>query len=352
MKGRTRWYASLLVLVTIAAACGDDGGEAGGPTGLTETTGTTAATGATGAPGGEPTELTVATEWPFPDPLWIPFLVARDQGFYEDAGLDVTIQPPPDNSTTMRMVDGGQAQVGLSAITDVVFAQAEDLSVISVANMTRSNNWGLFSLEEEPIDIASLEGQTIGIYNDSWTAAMLPLMLESGGLTMDDVQTVAATASVIPLLLEGEIDVATEVTNLGGVEIVTSGGSEPQVLLAPEVGAPDTPVWVYVASSDFAAENPEAVTAWLDATRQGAEWAIANPEDAVALFEEAYPDTASAHEYNLQAWEATIPLLTRDGEFFTQTEEQWTSFTQALVDAGQLDEALPAGEYFTNDFLP
>jgi ABC-type nitrate/sulfonate/bicarbonate transport system substrate-binding protein len=218
--------------------------------------------------------------------------------------------------------------------------------------MTRSNNWGLFSLEGQPIDVSQLAGKKVGIYNDSWTAAMLPLMLESGGLTMDDVQTVAATASVIPLLLRGRIDVATEVTNLGGVEITTSGGPEPQVLLAPEVGAPDTPVWVYVAGSDFAAENPEVVTAWLDATRRGAEWAAENPEEAVALFEDAYPDTASGHEYNLEAWNATVPLLTKDGEFFTQTDEQWTEFTQALVDAGQLETALTPGDYYTNDYLP
>jgi putative hydroxymethylpyrimidine transport system substrate-binding protein len=322
MKARIRWFAALLVLVTTAPACGDDGG------------------------------LVVATEWPFPDPLWIPFLVAQDRGFYEEAGLDVTIQPPPDNSTTMRMLDGGQAQVGLSAITDVVFARGEDLSVVSVANMTQTNNWGLFSLDDQPIDVAALEGQTIGIYNDSWTAAMLPLMLEAGGLTMDDVQTVAATASVIPLLLEGEIDVATEVTNLGGVEITTSGGGEPQVLLAPEVGAPDTPVWVYVASSGFAAESPDAVTAWLEATRRGAEWATDNPEDAVAIFEEAYPDVASAHEYNLEAWNATIPLLTVDGAYPAQTDDQWTVFTQALVDSDQIDAALDPGEYYTNDYLP
>lgn len=334
MRVHARALIGLLVMAAIVAACGDDGDEGGDS-----------------AQGGA-TAITVVTEWSFPDPLWIPFLAADDQGFYADIGLDVTIQPPPDNSTTMKMLAGGQAQVGLSAITDVVFARGEDLPIVSVANMTVSNNWGLFALGPQPIDVASLAGTKVGIYNDSWTAAMLPLMLSSAGLSMGDVETVAATGSVIPLLLDGKIDVATEVTNLGGVEIVTSGGGEPQVLLAPEVGAPDTPVWVYVANSEWAAGNADLVTGWLDATRRGAEWAIQNPGEAVALFEEAYPEVASAHEYNLAAWEATIPLLSADGEWFTQSDVQWSDFTAALLQAGQLDAALAPTEYYTDAYLP
>jgi putative hydroxymethylpyrimidine transport system substrate-binding protein len=338
MRLRGRLLIALVTVVALAAACGDDGD------------GGTATGGGEG--GGQPTAVRIVTEWSYPDPLWIPFLVAEDQGYYEAAGLEVSIQAPPDNSTTMKMLAADQAQVGLSAITDVVFARGEDLPVVSVANMTVRNNWGLFALGEGPIDLGALAGKKIGIYNDSWTAAMLPLMLRPAGLTMDDVETVAATGSVIPLLLDGKIDVATEVTNLGGVEITTSSGEAPQILLAPEVGAPDTPVWVYVANSEWAAANAGLVTAWLDATRRGSEWAIENPEEAVALFEEAYPETASAHEYNLAAWYATQPLLSDNEEWFTQSDGQWSDFTAALVEADQLDAALSPAEYYTNDYLP
>ncbi len=337
-----RGLLGALTLALVAAACGGGGGGGGSTTEAPSTGGV--------AP---KTSITIVTEWSYPDPLWIPFLAAEDQGYYADAGLDVTIQKPPDNSTTMKMLAGGDAQVGLSATTDVVFARGQDLPVVSVSNMTQSNNWGLFQLGTQPIDVAALKGKTIGIYNDSWTATMLPLVLKSGGLTMNDVKTVAATAtSTIPFLLHHKIDVATEVTNLGGVEITTSGGGPFTQLLGPQAGAPDTPVWVYVANSEWASSNPDLAKAWLEATRKGIEWASQNPEDAVALFEKTYPEAATPNGYNLQAWKATIPLLTKDGTYPAQTDEEWSSFTQALVDAGQLDSALPPGEYYTNDYLP
>jgi putative hydroxymethylpyrimidine transport system substrate-binding protein len=216
--------------------------------------------------------------------------------------------------------------------------------------MTQSNNWGLLQLGDQPVDIPALKGKTVGIYNDSWTAAMLPLVLASGGLTMEDIDTVAATGSVIPLLLKGKIDVATEVTNLGGVEISTSGGGAFTQLLAPEVGAPDTPIWVYVANADWASANPDLAKAWLEATRKGIEWASQNPEEAVALFEETYPEAATDDGYNLEAWKASIPLLTKGGAYPAQTDGAWSALTQALVDAGQLDAALPPGDYYTNEY--
>jgi ABC-type nitrate/sulfonate/bicarbonate transport system substrate-binding protein len=338
MKFRSGRLTVVLALALVAAACGGDDGGGGGGSG--------SASGSV-APS---TSITIVTEWSYPDPLWIPFLVAEDQGYYADAGLDVTVQQPPDNSTTMKMLALGDAQVGLSATTDVVFAKGEGLPVVSVSNMTQSNNWGLFQLGDQPIDVAALKGKTIGIYNDSWTAAMLPLVLKSGGLTMDDVETVAASGSVIPLLLNGKIDVATEVTNLGGVEISTSGGGAFTQLLAPDAGAPDTPVWVYVASSEWASANPDLAAAWLEATRKGIDWASQNPDAAVALFEKTYPEAATDNGYNLEAWKATIPLLTVNGTYPAQSDEEWSAFTQALVDAGQLDSALPPSEYYTNAY--
>ena len=41
-----------------------------------------------------------------------------------------------------------------------------------------------------------------------------------------------------------------------------------------------------------------------------------------------------------------------DGALFAQTDEQWTSFADALVAIGAIDEAAPASAYHTNAYLP
>ena len=334
MRLRSTALAGLILAAVITAAC------AGSQTPGSQT-----------PPPGQLTTVRMVTEWLVPDPLWVPFVTAVQKGYYKEAGLDVQIQLPPDNATTVKIVGTGKAEVGLSAITDVVFARKEGVPVISVANYSQTNNWGMFAQAGHPVDIGALKGKAVGVYNDSWTAAMLPVMLKSAGLTMDDVKQVAATSTTIVLLLKNKIDVATEVTNLGGVEYETSSGRKPEVLLAKDAGAPDTPIWVYISNQTWAQQNPDLVKKWLAATKKGTEYAIAHPEEAVGFFEKAYPDTASSHQYNLAAWEATIPLLQGQNGFFTQTDQQWTAFTQTLVAAQQLDKALPPSDYYTNAYI-
>jgi hypothetical protein len=51
-------------------------------------------------------------DWVTADFELIPTAVAQAQGFYKDAGLDVSVLFPPDNSTTVRMLASGQGDIG------------------------------------------------------------------------------------------------------------------------------------------------------------------------------------------------------------------------------------------------
>jgi ABC-type nitrate/sulfonate/bicarbonate transport system substrate-binding protein len=142
-------------------------------------------------------------DWVTADFELIPTAVAQAQGFYKDAGLDVSVLFPPDNSTTVRMLASGEGDIGYDPVTDEIFAAAQGIPVISIAFYSQSNNCGLIGRPGEPIDFTTMKGKKIGIFTDSWTKAMLPYSLKKAGVTDSGVQEIIATDDDIPMLLAG-----------------------------------------------------------------------------------------------------------------------------------------------------
>ena len=63
-----------------------------------------------------------------PDVQFAPFYVAQREGFYADAGLEVTIQhePAPD---VQRLVASGDAEFGVADATDVMIARTQEIPI-------------------------------------------------------------------------------------------------------------------------------------------------------------------------------------------------------------------------------
>ena len=129
-------------------------------------------------------------------------------------------------------------------------------------------------------------------------------------------------------------------------------GEKPTVMLAKEFGAPDIPIWVYVAGEKWLQDNADTARAFLAAIKEATQWAIDNSEQAVTDFEKEYPDNGSSHEYNLAGWESTASVMDGPDGLLTQRESQWSELTDALQAVGQLDTAAEASTYYTNDYLP
>jgi putative hydroxymethylpyrimidine transport system substrate-binding protein len=328
----SKWFvASALLPLSLAAACGGSGSGAKTAGGLTK--------------------VNVAPDWIAPDITWIPYTVGISNGFYKAEGLQVSLVPPPDNSSSVKLVAGGQADIAETTLTDQMFAAKEGLPVISIANLSQTNNWGFFTAPGKKITGASLKGMRVGVFDDAWTKAMLGVVLKTAGLTTKDIQQVTATDSDVPLLIANKIDVATNTTNFGSPQYAHETGKQPETLLATAAGAPDIPIWNYAANKQWVQKNPEPARKWLAATAKATDWAIANPEDAVKAYETFHKLKTTGYASDLAQWKATIPLLKGSSGLFTATDAQWTHLGQALKDAGQLDKVLPPSEYYTNQYV-
>ena len=296
------------------------------------------------------TTIRMVQEWPVADGFWIPWIVARDKGWYKAAGIDLQIIPPPTVADTVKFLGTGRADIGFTTILDVIFAKAQNAPITSIGAYSQSNNWGLIGRQGEKVTVAGLKGKTVGIYNDAWTKAQLSIMLQSAHLKLSDIKMVAAASDVVPLLLAKKVDVATGVTNAEASEVRTVGHQKPVMLLAKDYGVPNSPIWLIAANTSWLQKNPALAKTWFKVTKRALDWAIANPAAAVKMFEKAYPK-AEGYAYALDQWKATIPLFKSPGGYFHQSNGQWSKLLPALVKQKLITKALPPSSYYTNAYL-
>ena len=296
------------------------------------------------------TTIRMVQEWPVADGFWIPWIVARDKGWYKAAGIDLQIIPPPTVADTVKFIGTGRADLGFTTILDVIFAKEQGAPIVSVGAYSQSNNWGLIGRQGEKFTVADLKGKTVGIYNDAWTKAQLSIMLRSAHLTLSDIKMVAAASDVVPLLLAKKVDVATGVTNAEASEVRTVGKQKPFMLLAKDYGVPNSPIWLIAANTSWLQKNPQLAKTWFSVTKRALAWSIAHPSGAVKMFEKAYPK-AESFAYALDQWKATIPLFRSPGGYFHQTAKQWSGLLPALKQEKLIKKALPPSSYFTNAYL-
>jgi putative hydroxymethylpyrimidine transport system substrate-binding protein len=295
------------------------------------------------------TKIRMVQEWPVADGFWIPWIVARDKGWYKAAGIDLQIIPPPTVADTVKFIGTGRAELGFTTILDVIFAKEQGAPIVSIGAYSQSNNWGLIGRQGEKFTVASMKGKTIGIYNDAWTKAQLSIMLKSANLTLKDVKMVAASSDVVPLLLAKKVDVATGVTNAEASEVRTVGKQKPFMLLAKDYGVPNSPIWLVAGNTDWLKKNPDVAKKWFTVTKRAVAWSVAHPVAAVKMFEKAYPK-AEPYDYALDQWKATIPLFKSSGGYFHQTDQQWSALLPALKQQKLVKKPLPPKSYYTNAY--
>jgi ABC-type nitrate/sulfonate/bicarbonate transport system substrate-binding protein len=305
------------------------------------------------------TKVTFAYDFPGPDFELVPLVVAQQRGYFAQAGLNVKVVFPPDTSTTTKMLTVGRADVGMLTTSDMVVAVNAGAPVLSVANYSMHNNWGLFAKPGTNLSAATLKttlkGKKIFSYGDTWTEAMLPFVLRYAGLRASQVKIFTdPTGYDLNFLLDGKVDFSTNTTNyeLPGY----AGSGKPghlAELLGTKAGAPDVPIWVYAVTHSYAAAHGATVKSFLTAIKRATAWAAKNPAAAAGMFDMAYPKSGYTDAYNKLGWSLTIPYLTNaSGHYFTQSAAQWSTLARALKGIKLISHVASPSTYFTNKFLP
>jgi putative hydroxymethylpyrimidine transport system substrate-binding protein len=301
------------------------------------------------------TTVNMVMEWPTADGFWIPWIVAKEKGYFEDAGINLKIVAPPNTSATIQYLGTGKADIAFSTTVDVVTARSQGAPVVSIGKYGSSNNWGLISRGGTPIKAADLKGKKIGTYTDAWSDAQLQIMLASAGLKKSDVTLVTADDDTVPLLVQNKVSAITGITNAEGSELESLGVKDYSVAYSKDNGAPDAPVFSIGANSQWLQSHQAVAKKFMAATLKGLNYARAHQSEAVDAMLKAYPKSETKAFATLQ-WTATADVFGPASKSVTladlqSTDATWSSIADAAKKFGVIKTADSASDYYTNEAL-
>jgi len=251
-------------------------------------------------------KLTVLMDW-FTNPDHAQLILAEELGYFKDLNLEVELIEPADPSLPPKMVAAGKADIAITYQPQLHVQVAEGLPLSRFGTLVSTPLNSLVVLQDGPIkSIADLKGRKVGFSVGGFEDALLKSMLETHGLSLDDVELVNVNFSLSPSLISGQVDAvigAYRNFELNQMDIENHPG---KAFYPEEEGVPVFDELILVTNNENR-DNP-ALVKFIDAIERATTYIINHPDEAWELFKNSNPETLD-NELNRRAWKDTLPRL-------------------------------------------
>ena len=277
-------------------------------------------------------------------------LVAKERGWYEEVGLDVTLKGWEFGVSFVDEVVEGKAHIGTQEGAGMILARAKGLPLKTFATQFQRSPLCLASKQALGLTTPeSLKGKRIG-YQEEQGLMMIHLLLKSAGMTADDAQLVKIGWDLDPILKD---DVDAFVSYMTNQPLILKEQGHPMNIIPAYQYGYDFYSGIYFAHEQFLKEHPDVAQKFLDATLRGWREAFAHPEEtAKMVVEKYYPDgsvTQQTEELKIYEFLATMGV----GKDFVgmMGDLIWQKGIDIMREQQQITESMPAQDLFTMDFL-
>jgi putative hydroxymethylpyrimidine transport system substrate-binding protein len=302
---------------------------------------------------GEAEPLSLTLDF-YPNPDHAGIYMAQKLGYFEEAGLDVSIRTPADPAAPIKLLSAGQTDLAISYEPEVLLAHEQDLGVIAVAALVNRPLTSMIWLKKSGIGgVAGLRGKTIATAGIPYQDAYLKTILARADLTPSDVKVVNVGFGLLPAVVGGKAEAMLGgFRNVEGVDLRLRG-KEPVVTPVDRLGVPTYDELVLVAQSQRLEQDPEPVRLFLAALERGTEAAAKSPQATTEALLEANPDLDP--KLTRAEVAATLPLLDppRHGRpYGYMAPGRWTEFAGWMRDNALVPDMLPPAAVLSNAYLP
>ncbi|MCM3785653.1 ABC transporter substrate-binding protein [Neobacillus mesonae] len=294
----------------------------------------------------DPVKITQVTNW-FAQPEHGGQYTALAKGYYEEAGIDMTIEPGGPQVSSIQIVASGKAQFGMGQADEVLTARDNGIPVVAIAAIfQKSPQAMLFHADADIQDFADLDGRNVYIAPGSgyWDFIKKKYNLA-------EVKDQTYTGQFVNFIEDKDAVTQSYVTS--EPYTLKQQGIETRYLLTYDAGFQPYSNVLYT-TEEFLEENPEAVKSFLEASIKGWNYYKDNYEEMNEVLKERNPDlTLEGMKYGA---EQEIPLIfteeTEANGLLSMTEERWTSLQEDMYSLGLLKAKEDISNVFTTEYLP
>lgn len=286
-----------------------------------------------------------------------PVFVAIGEGFFEDEGLNVTVEAINGSGAVLQALSAGQAHFGRPGPGPLIAARSRGVNAVHIYNVAARSNFGIAVQEGSDYQsVEDLRGKVIGTGTaDGAEVGFARNVLTGAGMvegTDFEFLTVGDGGPATAAFLNGEIDAYSAST--ADTAILNQRGMKVRDITPAEFGRFFGNGIATMA--DTIANDRDLVEAWSRAFAKGHAFALddANREAVLAHLAAGNPQEGEDKEFQSALFDAVRSKTIAAGDtphLGWYPEEVWGEWQDALVAGGEISGPLDdLNAIWTNEF--
>ena len=318
---RSRWWsvAALAAAAMFAlAGCGGDDDEEGG------------------SAGDDLTKVTLQSKWVV-QAQFAGYYAAKDQGYYEDEGLDVDIRAGGPDIVPEQVVLGGQAEFGINWLDSTLATRDKGQNIVNIAQVFTRSGMTEVTWKDTGLDqITDLKGKKVGVWLGGNEHKLFAALNKNGIDPQKDAEIVAQPFDM-ELFLKRDIDAAAAMTYNELAQVLETKNAdtgqlhsidELNVMKMSDLGTGALEDGIFVREDWIEdGENRETADKFLQASFRGWIYCRDNPDACVDIVLKNGPTLGEGHqrwqmnEINKLIWPAPNGIGIMEAESWDITKE-------------------------------
>ena len=283
-----------------------------------------------------------------PNVQYAPFYIAKEKGYFQEAGFDVTFDYSFETDGA-ALVGAGELPFSIVSGEQVPLARAQGLPVVYVMAWWQNYPVAVTALTSAGIKTpADLKGKKIGLPILAGASYVgFRALLNAAGLNESDVTIDTIGYNQVEALVTGQEDAVVVYANNEPIQLKARGYDVDTIRVADYVQLASNGL---LSNEKTIQENPEMVRRFVKAVSKGVEDAIANPDEAYAICLKYVEGLKSDDPIQKEVLITSIEFWKTDQMGVSQAQA-WENMQKVLIGMGLLKEPIDLSKAYTNEFV-